>query len=81
MSFEGGFWKPGNPRKSAPDNRGEPLVRGSTQFGMFKVAVGPKRSTNRNLKQIIAIECTKTVILQLLRPLDISKLSKRELIE
>ena len=28
----------------------------------IKVAVGPKRSTNRNLKEIIAIECTKTVI-------------------
>ena len=36
---------------------------------------------NRNLKQIIAIECTKTVIFQLLRPLDISKLEKRELIQ
>ena len=45
----------------------------------FKVAVGPKRSTNRNLKQIITIECTKTVIFQLLRPLDISKFAKREL--
>ena len=28
----------------------------------FKVAVGPKRSTNKNLKQIITIECTKTYI-------------------
>ena len=35
---------------------------------IVKVAVGPKRSTNRNLKQIITIECTKTVIIQLLRP-------------
>ena len=32
-----------------------------------KVAVGPKRSTNRNLKQIITMECTKNVIFQLLR--------------
>ena len=47
----------------------------------IKVAVGPKRSTNRNLKQIITIDCTKTVIFQLLRPLDISKLAKRELIQ
>ena len=39
-------------------------------------AVGPKRSTNRSLKQIITIECTKTVIFQLLRHLDISKLEK-----
>ena len=46
----------------------------------IKVAVGPKRSTNRNLKEIITIECTKTVIFQLLRPLDISKLAKIELI-
>ena len=48
---------------------------------MFKVAVGPKWSTNRNLKQIITIECTKTVIFQLLQPLDIPKLVKRELIQ
>ena len=48
---------------------------------IIKVAIGPKRSTNRNLKQIITIECTKTVIFQLLRPLDISKLVKRELIQ
>ena len=48
---------------------------------LIKVAVGPKRSTNRNLKEIIAIECRKTVIFQLLRPLDISKLAKRELIQ
>ena len=34
----------------------------------FKVAVGPKRSTNRNLKQIITTECTKAAIFQLLRP-------------
>ena len=47
----------------------------------LKVAVGPKRSTNRNLKEIIAIECTKTVIFQVLRPLSISKLAKRELIQ
>ena len=40
-----------------------------------------KRSTNRNLKQIITIECTKSVIFQLLRPLGISKLAKRELIQ
>ena len=50
-------------------------------FYFFKVVVGPKRSTNRYLKQIIAIECTKTVIFQLLRSLDISKLAKRELIQ
>ena len=47
----------------------------------LKVGVGPKRSTNRNLKQIIAIECTKTVKFQILRPLDISKLAKREHIQ
>ena len=46
----------------------------------IKVAVGPKRSTNRNLKKIISIECTKTVIFQLLWSLGISKLAKRELI-
>ena len=46
-----------------------------------QVAVGPKRLTNRNLKQIISIECTKTVIFQLLWPIDISKLAKRELIQ
>ena len=33
------------------------------------------------MKQIIAIECTKTVIFQLLQPLDISKLAKRELMQ
>ena len=37
-------------------------------FASLKVAVGPKRSTNRNLKEIITIKCTKTVIFQLLRP-------------
>ena len=42
----------------------------------MKVAVRPKRSTNRNVKQIISIECTKTVIFQLLPPLDISKFGK-----
>ena len=47
-------------------------------FVVIKVAVGPKQSTNRNLKEIITIECTKTVILQLLWPLDISKLAERE---
>ena len=47
----------------------------------LKVAVGPKPSTNRNLKEIITIECTKIVIFQLLRPLGISKLAKRELIQ
>ena len=31
---------------------------------LLKVAVGPKRSTNRNLKEIITIECSKTVIFQ-----------------
>ena len=31
----------------------------------LKVMVGPKRSTNRNLKEIITIERTKTVIFQL----------------
>ena len=47
----------------------------------FKIAVGPKRSTKRNLKEIITrpIKCMKTVILHLLRSLDISKLAKREL--
>ena len=44
----------------------------------LKVAVGPKRSTNRNLKQIIT---TKTVIFHLLRPPDISKFAKIELIQ
>ena len=48
---------------------------------MVKVAVGPKRSTNRNLEQIFTIGCTKTVIFQLLWPLDISKLAKRGLIQ
>ena len=33
----------------------------------LKVAVGPTQSTNRNLKEIITTECTKTVIFQLLR--------------
>ena len=47
----------------------------------IEFAVGPKRSTNRTLKQIITIECTKTVIFRLLRPLDISKLAKGELIQ
>ena len=51
------------------------------QFHFIKVAVGPKRSTNRNLKEIITIECARTVILQLLWPLGISKLAKRELIQ
>ena len=44
----------------------------------FKVAVGPNLSTKRNLKQIISTECTKTVIFQLLWPLDNSKLVERE---
>ena len=48
---------------------------------VFKVAVGPKRSTNRNLKKVIMIEFTKTVTFQLLRPLGISRLAKRELIQ
>ena len=56
-------------------------ILGSVHRLLVKVAVGPKRSTNRNLKEIITIECTKTVIFQLLRPLDISKLAKRELIQ
>ena len=49
----------------------------------IKVTVGPEGSTNRNLKQIITIEfeCTEIVIFQLLRPLGISKLAKRELIQ
>ena len=51
------------------------------EYGFIKVEVGPKRSTKRNLKQIITIECTKTVIFQLLRPPDISKLAKRVLIQ
>ena len=46
----------------------------SNKMSALKAVVGPKQSTNRNLKQIITIECTKTVIFQLLRPLDISKL-------
>ena len=46
----------------------------------FKV-VGPKWSTNRNLKEIIAINCTETDIFQLVQPLGISKLAKRELIQ
>ena len=49
-----------------------------TRKFVLKVAVGPKRSTNRNLKQIITIECTKTAIFQLLRPIDISKLANLE---
>ena len=52
-----------------------------TSVSHIKVAVGPKRSTNRNFKHIITIECTKTVIFQLLRPLDLSKLAKRVLIQ
>ena len=47
----------------------------------LKVAVGPKRSTNRKLKEITMIECTKTVIFQLLQPLGISYLAKREIIQ
>ena len=46
----------------------------------IKVAVGSKRSTNRSLKQVITIECTKALyenIFQLLMPLDISKLAER----
>ena len=39
----------------------------------FKVAVGPNLLTNRNLKQNITIECTKTAIFQLLWPVDFSK--------
>ena len=39
------------------------------------------QKTNRNLKQISTIECTETVIFQLLQPLDISKLAKKELIQ
>ena len=35
---------------------------------LIKVAVGSKRSANRNLKEIVTIECTKTVIFKLLRP-------------
>ena len=38
------------------------------------LAVGPDLSTKRDLKQIIATECTKTAICQLLWPLDISEL-------
>ena len=52
-----------------------------TSVSHLKVADGPKRSTNRNLKKIITIEYTKTVIFQLLWPLDISILAKRELIQ
>ena len=57
------------------------LARLQLFVNVLKVAVGPKRSTNRNLKEIITIECTKTVIFQLLRPLGISKLGKKELIQ
>ena len=48
----------------------------------FKVTVGPKRSTNRNLKEIITrpIKCMKTVIFHFLRPQVISQLAKREMI-
>ena len=48
----------------------------------FKVAVGPKRSTNRNLREIITrpIKCMKTVIFHFLRPQVISQLAKRETI-
>ena len=45
----------------------------------IKVAVGPTPWTNRNLKQIITTDYTKTAILQLLLPLDISKLVERQL--
>ena len=34
----------------------------ATLFLLINVGIGPKQSTNRNLKQITAIECTKTVI-------------------
>ena len=45
----------------------------------FKIPVGPNLSTNKNTKQIVATECTKTAIFQLLWPLDIiSKLVGRE---
>ena len=47
-------------------------------YSLIKVAVGPNLSINRNMKQIIATECTKTAIFQLLQPLDISKLEDRE---
>ena len=53
-------------------------VGGCIYQEVFKVAVGPKRSTNRNLKDIITIECTKTVIVQLVRLLGISKFAERE---
>ena len=46
----------------------------------FKV-VGPKRSPNRNFKEIITIKSTETDIFQLLQPQGISKLAKRELIQ
>ena len=42
--------------------------------------VGTKQLTNRNLKQIITINCMKTVIFQVLKPLDISKLIERAII-
>ena len=47
------------------------------KFNLFKVRVGPNLSTNRNMKQIIATECTRTAIFQFLWPLDISKLIER----
>ena len=46
---------------------------------IIKVAVGPKRSANRNLKQIITIDCTKTGIFQLLRPQTSQNLQKESL--
>ena len=51
------------------------------ELSYLKVAVGPNLLTNRNLKQIITSECTKTAIFQLLWPLDTSKLVEREFIQ
>ena len=57
------------------------VLKNSTEYSFvfFKVAVGPKPWTNRNLKQIITTDCTKAAIFQLLLPLDISKLVERQL--
>ena len=47
----------------------------------LRLRLGLSSRQTENLKQIITIKCTKTVIFQLLRPLDISKLAKREFIQ
>ena len=70
------------PYNTKPDiDTGIESISIQVNIPFIKVPVGPKQLTNRNLKEIIAIECTKTVIFQLLQPLDISKLATRELIQ